>query len=632
MKKLLPACRRPLNYRVRKAATVALLIACSSTLSVGALSVASAHDGEEHPIAVVGVDVVNPRGFESIDDATVIIENGEITAFGPASETETPADAHIIDGAGKWMIPGLMDLHVHFGFGGSLVGAYEMTGDAGAEMEGKSPADFMYDLGLLLPEYSFEANLKRHARAGITTIMSPGDSLWTYGEMTGTRARAAKMEMGPRILLATLLSHPRLLPPSEEAVFPTPEDILSGEFETVVSTPEQGVATLQAYVEALKPDLQKIWFVDSKFIGEPEEPGDWKKLLPTVNAMVDEATRLGLKTGIDAIEAWRAKAVMPMGANLVHGVFFDEVDDEYISLMKEHGTQQMWTAIASERYFGAVAGHLTLVTEEILVSDPHVTAQMIDLRGGDTDALVIPAGGSRFDGMTLTEAMAAEPYTEEVDVAVRNLRRVHAAGIPVAMGTDAGIVGIPYGAAIYAEFEKYREAGMSDLDILTSATINSARYIELEDEIGSVTVGKRADLVLVSEDPSEDIMNAAKVVGLFRDGHYATADMLNDDTAFDVVTRLRNAYNLRDDKAFGALLLDDVVFVDEAGRRVTGRKAVVRKLGPARKAKGVRLRTDHVDTGSIVVQQERWPDGGDRNIRYEIEDKRISAIAILSKS
>ncbi|MEO0399674.1 MAG: amidohydrolase family protein [Pseudomonadota bacterium] len=602
------------------------LVVFASIVAGFSMSFAYAAKAQEGAtIAIVGVDVVNPIGFESLDDATVLIKDGVIAAFGAKSKVATPADARVIDGADKWLIPGLMDLHVHLGGGGSVVGSYEMASESA--MAEPQLGD-MYDLNILLSAYTLESTLLRHARAGVTTIMSPGDWPWAYNEETGTRVRAAKMPVAPRVILATPGSHPQLLKPGEKPVFPTPESVLSGDFDSVVTIPEQGVAAIRTYAEVLNPDLQKIWFVDSKFIGEPEAPDTWLKLLPTVKAMVAEADQLGLRTAIDAIEVWRAKSVMPTGADLVHGVFFGEVDDEYISLMKQNKTRQLWTAIASERYFGAVAGHLTLATEEILISDPHTTAQIVDMRAGDTDGYIIPAGGSRFDGLTLTQAMKEPPYTEEIGVAVRNLGRVHKAGIPVAIGTDAGIPGIPYGAAIYAEFEKYLEAGFSDLEVLTAATINNAQYLEMEDQIGSVTVGKRADLVLLSADPSKDIKNAAKVVGLFRDGQYATADMLNDDTPFDVVTRLRNAFNLGDEKAFGALLSESVVLKGN-GRKFEGRKSVVRNFGPSRKTSGLRTRLDHLENGSIVVQKERWPDGKNRNVRYFVRDNAIKEIEVL---
>ncbi|MEO0399075.1 MAG: amidohydrolase family protein [Pseudomonadota bacterium] len=172
-------------------------------------------------------------------------------------------------------------------------------------------------------------------------------------------------------------------------------------------------------------------------------------------------------------------------------------------------------------------------------------AHLIDVRG-QAEELVIPSGGSRFDNMTVADAMREQPYTEEIEVTVPNLRRVFKSGNLVGVGTDVGIVGIPYGARIFAEFGYYRDAGLSPREILTAATINNAKIIELEDELGSITEGKKADLVLLDADPMVDIMNASVIRGVMRNGQYFSADELNADTPQEVVTRLRNAYNAGD--------------------------------------------------------------------------------------
>ena len=70
---------------------------------------------------------------------------------------------------------------------------------------------------------------------------------------------------------------------------------------------------------ANKPDLLKIWWVDGRFIGEPDAKDTWKKHQPIVRAMIEESRRLGIGNGVDAIEAWKAKEVAKMGGNLVHG-------------------------------------------------------------------------------------------------------------------------------------------------------------------------------------------------------------------------------------------------------------------------------------------------------------------------
>jgi hypothetical protein len=286
--------------------------------------------------------------------------------------------------------------------------------------------------------------------------------------------------------------------------------------------------------------------------------------------------------------------------------------------------------MASARYFGAVAGQIRYTTPEILHASPNDIAQVLDLRASpQADQLLIPAGGSRFDGMSLKKAMTAPVYTDEISVAIENLRRVHAAGLAVGLGTDAGVPGIPFGASLFAEFEHYRAAGMSARQILTSATLNNARLLDKETELGSVTVGKRADLVLLDADPLLDIMNTSKVSGVFRAGRYFSAVDLNTDTPADIVTRLRNAFNNQDAQAMRQLLHDEIVLQHrELGLTLNGAAAVntwLMKDAGDGQHRGVH---SAAATGQLVMQRESWSDGRDYVVRYDVADQRIKAIQV----
>src|SRR5919108_2795430 len=90
----------------------------------------------------------------------------------------------------------------------------------------------------------------------------------------------------------------------------------------------------------------------------------------------------------------------------------------------------------------------------------------------------------------------------------RNIRRMRDAGIPIAMGTDAGNPGTAHGPSVYREMEALQSAGMSAVDVFRAATLTAAQAMGLEREMGAIEAGRRADLVIFDADPTADISNA----------------------------------------------------------------------------------------------------------------------------
>jgi imidazolonepropionase-like amidohydrolase len=99
-----------------------------------------------------------------------------------------------------------------------------------------------------------------------------------------------------------------------------------------------------------------------------------------------------------------------------------------------------------------------------------------------------------------------------------NLRRLYAAHVPIAAGTDAGNPGTAHGPSIYRELEAMQAAGMTPADVFASATIVAARAMRLESETGSIERGKRADIVVFGADPSADARNMRAVRYVIRNG------------------------------------------------------------------------------------------------------------------
>ena len=108
-----------------------------------------------------------------------------------------------------------------------------------------------------------------------------------------------------------------------------------------------------------------------------------------------------------------------------------------------------------------------------------------------------------------------------------NLKKVFDAGIPIVLGTDTGFSGVLLGISTQLELSLLVEAGLKPNDALRAATINAARMIGREKELGTVEPGKLADLVMLDANPLEDIRNVIRVYRVIKGGEvYDPAQLL----------------------------------------------------------------------------------------------------------
>jgi imidazolonepropionase-like amidohydrolase len=130
---------------------------------------------------------------------------------------------------------------------------------------------------------------------------------------------------------------------------------------------------------------------------------------------------------------------------------------------------------------------------------------------------------------TTDEQLAApklEPDTAFGDWSLFLTGRMHDKGIPIGAGTDAPLgLSVP-GYSLHSELEMLVRAGLSPLEALQSATVRPAEYFSLQDEMGSIDVGKKADMVLLDANPLDDITNTKKISAVVTKGTLLTEEDL----------------------------------------------------------------------------------------------------------
>src|SRR5258708_10429626 len=126
-----------------------------------------------------------------------------------------------------------------------------------------------------------------------------------------------------------------------------------------------------------------------------------------------------------------------------------------------------------------------------------------------------------------------------------NLKKMVDAGITIAAGTDAGNIGTQHATSFYDELQAMKASGLTNWQIIQTATINGPKILNKENEYGSINVGKKADLVLLNANPIDSLENITKINLVFKRGHVINPDTLIEITPVTLVQQQLNAYNAR---------------------------------------------------------------------------------------
>ena len=424
------------------------------------------------PIVLHNVTLIDGTGAAPKPHQVVILQGERIVHVGPVETAQIPPEATTMDGTGRYVIPGFIDLHVHF------------------------PQDTTVH----------QAMLGRLLEYGVTTTLNPGARPGA-GVSLRERIRSSQ-HRGPRLFTAGPIIE---LLPAEEGLAGW-----ASEVSTEVETREAVRAQHAAGVDFIKL---------------------YRRLPPgLVAAAIDEAHHLGLPViGHMGSTTWEEAARLGIDM-LVHSGWGTPMDEVVNLENPESATDTEWY----HGYADAPNGERFVALAHVLVEEGVTvvpTLSITQASGLGSDASLLP----RFEVHLAPDADVADWWSEgwrqrhpqydpdsEEEAALlatvyfpgvlKIVKAYFEHGVRLGVGTDVGNSWMTPGVVYHYEVELYQEAGIPPLEILIMATRNGAEALGILDEVGTLTVGKRADLLVLHSDPSADIRNTRTIERVFLAG------------------------------------------------------------------------------------------------------------------
>jgi imidazolonepropionase-like amidohydrolase len=450
---------------------LAILFAANSVIRVSTPRVVLEH-----------VNVIDGTGAPAQPDRNVVIENGRIATIAPGADTPASDGATILDLRGHSVIPGIVGMHDHL---------YYIRYP-------NVDADGNYDRPGLMEEMAFSAP-RMYLANGVTTIRTAG-SINAYEDVRLKEAIDAGTMPGPHMdVTGPYLEGTNPGGPLTHYQFRDAEDAR----QTVAYWADRGVTSFKAYSHITRDELR---------------------------AAIEEAHKHGLKVTGHLCSVTYPEAIDAGIDNLEHGFFTntqldpDKKPDVCSSTQGDATLLKMRPGTAeADQLIALLIQHHVAITST-LPNAAVATASHIE--PGALEAMSPSARATYVYWRNRT------PQNKPTDLLKREMEMerafVVAGGLLLAGPDPVGIGGNVPGFGDHREIELLVEAGFTPLEAIRIATLNGAKFLQRDDRIGSIAVGKNADIVVVKGDPAAHIEDIEHVEIVFKDGvGYDTRKLLD---------------------------------------------------------------------------------------------------------
>ena len=455
---------------------------------VQAGSVATTHSGQVQ--AFTNANILNPSIDMPITNATILVSKGKITKIQPSS-APLPQGADITNLNSQWVLPGLIDGHVHLAQSG---GAFTRPDT----VDGTKIQSYKDEQSWLLENQA--TLLAKYTKLGITTVVDlggPSEYLPRYKKLS--------QQVGlPNIYFAGALLSPMSVPK------------LDANGPTYIQTDsiENAIARVKHQLTLGSQILKIVWSQETGL--SPQQ------LFDIYQPAIALAKRNQLVVAIHVEELHNAKMAVRAGADvLVHGVMTEVIDDELIAMMRDKNVTYTPTLTAYQHYFEFFKGQTAFTQFEQLSATPEIIDSFAQLQSNLDKAdqmfhiflKYVPKVDESEENLSkltaqeqsIVQQLKAVFSTKFLAIQKQNLKKVQSAGVNVALGTDAGNIGTLHASSLLGEMKAWQSAGISNKDILKATTTGNALAYSLAESIGSLSADKNADFIVLSNNPYNDI-------------------------------------------------------------------------------------------------------------------------------
>jgi hypothetical protein len=474
----------------------------------------------EERLIVKNVNLIPMSSGEVIASQTIIIRDGIIEQIIAASDDLNLPNAKIVNGTGKFLMPGLVDAHSHI----ATEAEYRQK-----ILDGEITfADKDFELGSV---HTYDEKiLLQHLRAGVTTLLTLGsqqsmndDALLNLRNLTSSGEL-----LGPRIIVSKRINGYFMAVYGDGSYF---------EGESSVDRPltaEHGRASVIAAKKSGYDAIKAYQFLNKE----------------TYTAVVNTARENGMRVYGHLPEVGCSTCVSPeypfTEVKLDAIVHMEELARYAMGIMEDGlvpldpASISKWASIFVDSGIHIIPNHLALrnivqmYVQRSLPLDQKLERYTDSFTLYDWDDSRLRHLSADWRNQTGPNGESADVFPAYYDFSRLLSREIWKQGAPFAVGTDSqAIGGITYGFSVHEEMLELKNLGLSNLEVLQAATIN-AHVVLGEPGGGTLQEGRRADMLLLNSNPLEDIRNARDIAGVVANGRWLSMDDINAKTEVDI--------------------------------------------------------------------------------------------------